>query len=142
MSNPYYTNSNNIGAGGFARGDQVNNEFQSIERGFDTLSAAVAAGYSIVTSADSPVAAAAGQNYFVDVSTGAVTITLPAAPVLGDAPIGVCHVGGTIASNLITIARNGKPIMGLAEDMTVAITNANFRLGFCDNTRGWRLLNA
>lgn len=142
MSNPYYSNSHQIGAGGFARGDQVDQEFQRVEEGFDSLSAAVAAGYQIVTAGDSPVTAVAGQNYFVDVSSGAVTINLPAAPTLGDAPIGICHVGGTIASNPITVGRNGKPIMGLAENLTVDITNANFRLAFCDNTRGWRLLNA
>lgn len=142
MSNPYYNNSRNIGAGGFARGDQVDQEFQDVERGFDQLAAAVAAGFSIKTAADSPVTASAGQNYFIDVSSGPVTVTLPAAPALSDAPIGIVHVGGTIGSNPITVARNGKPIMGLAENLTVDITNANFRLAFCDNTRGWRILNA
>lgn len=140
MSNPYYNNSHNIGAGGFGRGDQLDEEFQRIEAGFNALAAAVATGFTIINSSDSPVTAVAGSNYFVDLSTGAVTITLPAAPSINDAPIGVAVLGSI--TNSLTIARNGKLIMGLAENMSVDIANANFRLAFSNNTFGWRLLNA
>lgn len=85
-------------------------------------------------------AAVAGDDLFVNVSGGAVVITLPAAPLITDQPITVCHVGGAIASNNITIARNGKLIMGLAEDMIVNTTNASFELSFCNDTFGWRLV--
>lgn len=84
--------------------------------------------------------AQAGDDLFVNVSGGAVQITLPANPLITDQPITVCHVGGAIGSNNITILRNGKPIMGLAEDMIVNTTNASFELSFCDNTFGWRLV--
>jgi hypothetical protein len=84
--------------------------------------------------------AVAGDDLFVDVTSGPVTITLPAAPVLSDQPITVCHAGGNIAANNITIARNGKPIMGLAEDMTVNTANASFELAFMNDTLGWRLV--
>lgn len=84
--------------------------------------------------------AQAGDDLMADVSGGAIAITLPAAPLLSDQPITVCHVGGSITANNITIVRNGKPIMGLAEDMLVNTTNASFELSFCNDTYGWRLV--
>lgn len=141
MSNPYYQNSHNIGAGGFARGDQIDQELERIEQGFDAVASAVGAGFEIVNNADSPVAAAAGGAYMVDVSTGNVEITLPAAPTISDAPITIVHVDGDLGvDGTLTINRNGRPIMGLAENMTVDIANANFKLAYCDNSRGWRIV--
>lgn len=84
--------------------------------------------------------AVVGGDYMVDSSSGNVTITLPSAPTINDAPINITHVGGSLASGqLITVARNGKPIMGLNEDLSVNTANASFSLMFCDNTKGWRL---
>jgi hypothetical protein len=141
VSNPYYNNSHNIGAGGFARGDQVDQEFQRVSEGFDALAAAVGGTFEIVNNADSPVAAVAGQGYLVDVSTGDVVITLPAAPAITDPPISIVHVDGTLVTDGdLTVARNGKVIMGLAEDLTVDVENSNFKLAFADNARGWRLI--
>jgi hypothetical protein len=138
MSNPYYNNSGNIGAGGFARGDQIDQELARIEEGFDDLTAAIGAGFAIVNAADSPVTAVAGAGYMVDLSTGDVTITLPAAPAISDAPISIV-VLGTLANDLV-IARNGKVIMGLAEDLTIDIANWNGKLAFANNTFGWRIV--
>jgi hypothetical protein len=83
--------------------------------------------------------AVAGDDLFVDVSAGAVVITLPATPALSDQPITICHHRGNILANNITVAGNGKRIMGLLEDMIVNTTNANFELAFCDDETGWRL---
>lgn len=84
--------------------------------------------------------AQAGDDLFVNVGGGAIVITLPATPALSDQPITVCHAGGNIVANNITIARNGKLIMGLAEDMVVNTTNASFELSFCNDALGWRLV--
>lgn len=93
--------------------------------------------FRIVTSSQSLVA---GDDVFVDVSGGSVTLTLPASPVITDQPITVCHAGGNVVSSNITIARNGKLIMGLAEDMTVNTPNASFELAFMNDALGWRLV--
>lgn len=85
------------------------------------------------------VALNAGQDVMVDVTAGAVTLTLPAAPVISDQPINVMHVGGNIATFPITIERNGKLIMGVAENMTVDTPNASFGLAFCNDALGWRI---
>jgi len=79
-------------------------------------------------------------NDYVAVNTtgGAVTITLPATPALGDT-VGILDAAGTASSNNITLARNSSNIMGLAEDMTIATNNSSFELVFIDATVGWRL---
>lgn len=84
--------------------------------------------------------AVAGDDLFVDVTAGPVTITLPANPALTDQPIAVCHIAGNIASNNITIARNSKVFMGGTADMTVSTPNASFELAYSDATNGWRLV--
>lgn len=94
----------------------------------------------IITSAQSPYSAVAGDDLMVDVSGGAVTITLPAAPSINDQAISVTHIDGNIGANNITIARNGLRIMGLLENMTVNDTNAAFELAYSDAARGWRLV--
>lgn len=78
-----------------------------------------------------------GGYYKVDKSGGNVTITLPASPTEEGEPIYVMHIIGT--GNTLTIARNGKPIMGLAEDMTVNVNYAAFALVFAGDSAGWRI---
>lgn len=84
--------------------------------------------------------AVVGGDYMVDSSAGNVTITLPAAPILQDAPINITHIGGSLASGqLITIARNGKRIMGLEEDMSIDAANTSVSFMWSNETKGWRL---
>lgn len=89
--------------------------------------------------------AQAGDDLMVDVSAGAVLITLPATPLLSDQPISITHVAGNIADNNITVSRNGKLIQGIAEDMVVSTMGpsgqptASFELAFCNDATGWRL---
>lgn len=85
------------------------------------------------------VALSPGQDVMVDVTGGAVNLILPAAPVIGDQPINIMHVGGNLQNFPITVQRNGKFIMGVAEDMTVDSPNASFGLAFADDSRGWRI---
>lgn len=96
--------------------------------------------FKVITNAESPYSALPGDDLFVDTTAGAVTVTLPLNPLLSDQPIHICHVAGNASSNPITIERNGKLIMGLAEDMQVMTTNASFELAFCNDARGWRLV--
>lgn len=95
--------------------------------------------HQIITNAESPFAASAGDDLMVDVSGGAVTVNLPASPSITDAPINILHVAGDLSTNTLTIGRNGKLIMAIAQDMTVDIDNASFGLAFANDTLGWRL---
>lgn len=68
------------------------------------------------------------------VTTNSQTITLPTNPVAGnEVEIIVGNYTGVI------IARNGKNIMNLDEDMTIDVAYAPVRLIYVDSTRGWVL---
>lgn len=67
--------------------------------------------------------------------TASLVLTLPASPEAGD-PIWVANLSGTLTAS---IARNGKNIMGLAEDLTIDKLNASFCLVYIDATIGWAI---
>jgi hypothetical protein len=80
------------------------------------------------------------EGYFVDTTSTAITATLPASPVIGDF-VSFIDYAGTFDTNNLTIARNGKNIQGVAEDLIVATERAGLTLVFVDNTQGWLLQN-
>jgi hypothetical protein len=65
-------------------------------------------------------------------------ITLPVAPVAGDM-ITFLDAAGTAGTTNFTIARNGKNIQSLAEDLIVNVASASFDLVFYNNVTGWRI---
>lgn len=74
--------------------------------------------------------AISGRYYAI---TASLILTLPIAPIAGDTVKGI-NLSGT---RTVVIARNGKNIMGLAEDMTIDNENTSFTLVYVDTTRGW-----
>ena len=96
-----------------------------------------AAWQAVVTSSLTVVSK---NGYFVNTSGGVITATLPASPTLGDF-ISFIDYNATFDTNNLTIARNGKPIQGLAEDLIVNQERAGLTLVFTDNTQGWLLQN-
>lgn len=85
--------------------------------------------------------AVAGQGYFVDSSSGIITITLPATPALGD-EIFIVDYAGTFATNNITIANNGKNIQGVLNSATLSTNKQSIQLVYSDATQGWLVQNA
>ena len=83
-------------------------------------------------------AASAGNGYFCNTTGGAITLTLPGSPTLGD-EVSFVDYAGTFDTNNLTVARNGKNINGSAADLTVATERAANTLVFTDNTQGWLL---
>ena len=80
----------------------------------------------------------AGRGYFVDTSSAAITMTLPASAVRGD-EVWVIDYGATADTNNITIARNSHKIQGASADLTVSTERAGFTLVYVDSTQGWLL---
>jgi len=80
--------------------------------------------------------AVAGEGYFVNTSGGAVTVTLPASPSIGDF-VGIVDYGGNASNNNITIARNGSNIQGVASDRTILQARASEVFVYSDSTEGW-----
>jgi len=93
---------------------------------------------AVKVTGDSPVSGAAGAGYFMNTTSGAITLTLPGSPTIGD-EISFIDYAGTFDTNNLTVARNGKNINGVASDLTVATERAANTLVFTDNTQGWLL---
>jgi hypothetical protein len=68
-----------------------------------------------------------------------MTLTLPVTPSIGQA-VRIVDAAGTAGTTNFTIGRNGQPIMGTAQDMTVNTNSARLHLVYVDSTRGWRLV--
>ena len=82
----------------------------------------------------------AKEGYFVDTTSTAITATLPSSPTVGDF-VSFIDYAGTFDTNNLTIARNGKNIQGVAEDLTVSVERAGLTLVYVDTTQGWLLQN-
>ena len=85
--------------------------------------------------------AVSGNGYFVNTTSGAITVTLPASPSAGDI-ISVKDYAYTFATNNLTIARNGSPIGGGTGDNPVYATNGTvLTFIYVDGTKGWLVTN-
>ena len=90
---------------------------------------------SVVTTNTTMVA---GRGYFVNTTSGAITMTLPSSASIGDT-IQIIDYAGTADTNNITIGRNSHKIQGDAADLTVSTERAAFTLVYVDATQGWLL---
>jgi len=66
----------------------------------------------------------------------AVTINLPASPAIGN-EVTFIDSGNNLASNNLTVGRNGSNINGSASDLVVSTNAAAFTLVYVNATRGW-----
>ena len=80
--------------------------------------------------------AVAGEGYFVDTSSGQITVTLPSSPSAG-AVVGVKDYANTFDTNKCTLARNGSNIAGLAIDSSIETEGIAITLVYVDATKGW-----
>ena len=80
--------------------------------------------------------AADGEGYFVDTSSGAVTMSLPAGS--AGAIVAVADYTRTFATNALTITPNGSNKIGGASGSAVLSTNGQAAtFVFVDSTEGW-----
>ena len=79
-----------------------------------------------------------GNGYFVNTTSGAVTMTLPSSAVRGD-EVWIVDYAGTFDTNNLTVGRNSHKIQGDASDLTVSTERAGFTLVYVDATQGWLL---
>ena len=81
---------------------------------------------------------AAGEGYFVNTTSGAITMTLPGSATQGD-EVSIIDYAGTFDTNNLTVGRNSNKIQGSAADLTVSTERAGFTLVYVDSTQGWLL---
>ena len=82
--------------------------------------------------------AVAGEGYFINTTSSAFTMTLPASPTIGD-EVSFVDYAGTFDTNNLTIGRNSENIQGSAADLTVSTERAANTLVYTDGTQGWLL---
>jgi len=81
-----------------------------------------------------------GDQILVDTSGGGVsaplTVNLPASPAIGN-EVHFIDSGSNLASNNLTIGRNGSNILGAASNLVVSVNGSAFTLVYVNATRGW-----
>ena len=85
--------------------------------------------------------AVSGEGYFVNTTSGAITVTLPSSPSAG-AIVAVKDYANTADTNSITIGRNGSNIDGTAGDPVIANEGGSIVLVYADATKGWLVVEA
>jgi len=109
--------------------------------GSGTLSfAEVSGGTSWQAVKTSDFTAVAGEGYFINTTSGVVTMTLPSSPTIGD-EVSFVDYAGTFDTNTMTVGRNSENIQGSAADLTVSVERAANTLVYTDGTQGWLLKN-
>jgi len=78
----------------------------------------------------------AGAKLFVDTNGGAVTITLPASPAVGD-EVHFVDSRYTFDSNALTVGRNSSKIANASSDLVVNTEGAAFGLVYSGSNVGW-----
>jgi len=102
--------------------------------------AEVSGGTSWQAVKTSTFTAAAGEGYFVNTTSGVITMNLPAGSI-GDEVVFIDYAG-TFDSNTFTISANGsEKIHGSTDDLTVSTERAGNTLVYTDGTQGWLLKN-
>ena len=87
-----------------------------------------------------PFTAVAGNGYFINTTSGAIEMDLPAGTI-GD-EISFIDYAGTFDTNALTIDPNGtEKIVGSTASLTVGTERAASTLVYTDGTQGWLLKN-
>lgn len=119
------------GAGDF-RYNPITQSFEGYFKGkWRPVGGGAGVGWEVITAS---VSAEVSKGYLVNAA--GLTVTLPANPEAGSA-VGVGDYNGNNYG--VTVARNGAKIMGLAEDFTLDVQNANVVFSYVDAVVGWVL---
>jgi hypothetical protein len=92
------------------------------------------------TAKTSPFTAVNGNGYFVNTTSGAVTVTLPASPSAGDI-VAINDYARTFATNNVTICRNSSKMCGNCANTTLDSNGTSISLVYVDGTKGWKSIN-
>ncbi len=102
--------------------------------------AEVSGGTSWQAVKTSTFTAVAGEGYFVNTTSGVITMNLPAGTI-GD-EIAFIDYAGTFDTYTFTVSANGsEKINGSTADLTVSVERAANTLVYTDGTQGWLLKN-
>lgn len=103
--------------------------------GITDASTGAGGGFSIFNT--TAVAKTLENSEHCTVTAAGITLTLPPAPDAGD--VVRVTIGGNFTDTVIAQG-GGLPIMGLAQNITINISNVTVTLFYVDSTYGWRLV--
>ena len=88
------------------------------------------------TAKTTPFTSESGKGYFVNTTSGEITVTLPASPSAGDI-VSIKDYAGTFDTNNLTVGRNSSKIGGACFDATLSTEGDSITLVYVDGTQGW-----
>jgi hypothetical protein len=83
--------------------------------------------------------AVAGEGYFVNTTSAAITVTLPSSPSTGD-EVSIIDYGLNASTNNITITSSDN-IQGATNDLVLSTNKVSKTLVYSDATKGWLVAN-
>ena len=89
------------------------------------------------TAKTSPFTAVSGDGFFVNTTSGGITVTLPSSPSAGDI-VAFKDYANTFDCNALTICRNGSKINGVCANAALNIESQSVTLIYVDGTKGWQ----
>jgi len=89
------------------------------------------------TAKTSAFTAVSGNGYFVNTTSGAITVTMPASPSAGDI-VGIKDYAGTFATNNVILDRNGSNFDGAPANATLSTNQLSAFFVYVDGTQGWK----
>ena len=95
---------------------------------------------TIYTNSPGTVTATSGKGFFLNTTSGAITINLPSSPSVGDI-VAIKDYANTFDSNNVTVGRGGSKIAGLCLDATLKTEGESITLIYADSTKGWLNVN-
>ena len=81
--------------------------------------------------------AVSGNGYFVNTTSGAITVTAPASPSAGDI-FGIKDYAGTFETNNVTVDRNGSLFDGATSNAVLETDQLSVFFVYVDGTQGWK----
>ena len=81
--------------------------------------------------------AVSGNGYFVNTTSAAITVTLPASPAAGDI-VAISDYANTTGTNKIFVSNNGNKINGVTDTYRMGTAGLAVTLVYVDSTMGWK----
>jgi len=82
-----------------------------------------------------------GEGYFINTTSGQITMTLPSSPSVGDI-VAFKDYANTFDTNALIVNRNGQPIAGENDNATISVEGQAVTMVYGDATKGWQAVAA
>ncbi len=81
------------------------------------------------------------QGFFVNTTSGEITVTLPASPSAGDV-VGIKDYANTFDTNKCILNANGNKIQGSTTNFDITVEGSSIIIIYVDATQGWLITDA